>query len=63
MKNFKEVEKEIDGHFNKVRKAHAEAKTAIKSTMERLTATYAEIAELEKKRNELKEKLEARNAH
>ena len=31
--------------------------------MERLTATYAKIAELEKKRDELKKKLEASNAH
>ena len=63
MKNFRDMEKEIDGHFNKVRKAHVEAKAMIKTTIKRLTETYKEIEELEKKRDELKTKLEARNAH
>ena len=63
MKNFKDIEREIDGHFSKVRKAHGEAKMMIKTTVERLEETHKEIAELEKKRDELKTKLEARNVN
>ena len=63
MKNFKEMEREIDGHISKIRKAHAEAKAMIKTTVERLKETNKEIAELEKKRDELKTKLEAKNVN
>lgn len=63
MKNLNNISKEINRHFETIRKQNATVKGAIKSTIERLTATYAEIETLEKKRDELKEKLEARNAH
>ena len=53
----------VKNYFSKIKKAHSEAKAMIKTTMERLEETHKEIAELEKKRNELKEKLEAKNAH
>ena len=63
MRNFRKIEREIDDHLSKIRKAHSEAKMMIKTTVERLEETNKEIAELEKKRDELRKKMEARNAH
>ena len=63
MKNLRNISKEINGHFETIRKQNSKAKETIKTSIERLTATYTEIETLEKKRNELKEKLEAKNAH
>ena len=63
MRNFRKIEREIDDHLSKMRKAHSEAKMMIKATVERLEETNKEIAELEKKRDELRKKMEARNAH
>ena len=63
MKNLRNISREISGHFETIRKQNAKAKETIRTSIERLTATYTEIETLEKKRNELKEKLEASNAH
>ena len=61
MKNLRNISKEINGHFETIRKQNAKVKETIKTSIERLTATYAEIETLEKKRDELKKNLEAYN--
>ena len=61
MKNFKEIEREIEERFSILKKNHDEAIVTIKTATERLTETFKEIAELEKKRDELKAKVEVKN--
>ena len=61
MKNFKEIEREIEERFSILKKNHDEAMAMIKTAVERLTETSKEVAELEKKRDELKAKVEVKN--
>ena len=61
MKNFKEIEREISEHLSSINENYSEAMAMIKTATERLTETYKEIAELEKKRDELKAKVEVKN--
>ena len=63
MKNLRNISREISGHFETIRKQNAKAKETIKTSIERLTATYAEIETLEKKRDEIKAKLESYNVN
>ena len=63
MKNYKEIEQEIDEHFSTLRKAHNETIAMVKTAVERLTETNKEIAELEKTRDELTKKVEAKNVN
>ena len=61
MKNFKEIVREIEERFSILKKNHDEAMAMIKTAVERLTETSKEVAELEKKRDELKAKVEVKN--
>ena len=63
MRNFKEIEHEINEHLSNLNKHHSETIAMVEAAVERLSETRKEIEELEKTRNELKKKIEEKNAH
>lgn len=63
MKNFKEIEREIEERFSTLKKYHNEAMAMIKTAVERLAETNKEIAELEKTKDELTKKVESKNVN
>ena len=59
--NLKEINTEISKYFSSVKQKETSIKKYIKESIERLEETYKKIAELEKTRDELKNKLETKN--
>ena len=61
--NLKEINVEISKYFTSVKEMEVSIKKTIKEGIERLEETHKKIAELEKTRDELKNKLEAKNVN
>ena len=60
--NLKEIGIEVSKYFSSVKQKEISIKKTIKEGIERLEETYKKIAELEKTRDELIKKVEAKNA-